>query len=53
MTKKTYMMPAMQVVKLQQQHIICTSSHGVNNSLQSTEVDCAWSRGGNDFDDEE
>ncbi len=43
----------MQVVKLQQQHIICASNFGVNNSLQQTTVSSAWSRSSNDFDDEE
>ena len=53
MTKKTYMKPALQVVKLQQQHIICGSSNGMNNTLQSTEVGSAWSRSSKGFDDEE
>ncbi len=56
MTKKAYMKPAMQVVRIQQQHIVCASqeSYGMNRSLQSEEVTEAWSRqGGNVWDDEE
>lgn len=53
MTKKNYMKPATQVVRLQHQHIICASPTGVNDRLQSTEVNDAWSRSSNGFDDEE
>ena len=53
MTKKNYMKPATQVVSIQQQHVICASNHGMNNTLQSTEVNDAWSRSSNGFDDEE
>ena len=53
MTKKNYMKPAVQVVSIQQQHIICASTNGMNNTLQSTEVSSAWSRGSHSFDDEE
>ena len=52
MTKKAYVKPVMNVVKIQQQHIICASQEGMNTSLQSTEVGSAWSRG-SDWDDEE
>jgi len=38
--KKTYMKPAMQVVKLQQQHIICTSRGA--KSLNSTDEKFIW-----------
>ena len=49
MTKKAYMKPVMNVVKIQQRHIICASldGNGMNTKLQSTEVDNAWSRRGN------
>ncbi len=53
MTKKNYMKPATQVVSIQQQHVICASNHGMNNTLQSSEVNSAWSRSSNGFDDEE
>lgn len=53
MTKKNYMKPAVQVVSIQQQHIICASTNGMNNTLQSSEVNSAWSRSSNGFDDEE
>jgi hypothetical protein len=33
--------------------MICVSTNGMNNTLQSTEVNSAWSRGCNSFDDEE
>ena len=46
MTKKAYMKPAMNVVKIQQQRVICAS-------LQSEEVDSAWSRGNSGWDDDE
>ena len=53
MTKQTYMKPAMQVVKLHQWNIICGTTQGMNQTLQKTTVSSAWSRGCNDFDDEE
>ena len=53
MTKKDYMKPATLVVRIQQQHVICVSPNGMNNTLQSKEVNSAWSRGSNSFDDEE
>ena len=57
MTKKAYMKPAMNVERIQLQHIICASQdqYGMNKSLQSEEtVDAAWSRqGGSIWDDEE
>ena len=34
--KREYMKPAMRVVKLQQQHIICTSPGGYNNQSLGT-----------------
>ena len=46
MTKKAYMKPATNVVKIQQQRVICAS-------LQSEEVGSAWSRGGSGWDDDE
>ena len=47
MTKKAYMNPVTNVVKIQQRHIICASldGNGMNTSLQNEEVDAAWSRG--------
>ena len=57
MTKKAYMKPTMNLVKIQQRHIICASQdqYGMNKSLQSEEtVDAAWSRqGGSVWDDDE
>ncbi len=53
MTKKNYMKPATQVVRIQHQHMICVSTNGMNNKLQSTTVTSAWSRRSNNFDDEE
>ena len=46
MTKKAYMKPATNVVKIQQQRVICAS-------LQSEEVDNAWSRKHKDVWDED
>ena len=53
MIKKTYVEPALQIVKLQQRHIICTSTYGMSDTLQQTTVSSAWSRSSNGFDDEE
>ena len=53
MTKKNYMKPATQIVRIQHQHMICASTNGMNNTLQSKEVNSAWSRRSNNFDDEE
>ena len=55
MTKKVYMKPATNVVKIQQQRVICASydANGMNTKVQSEEVGSAWSRGGSDWDDEE
>ncbi len=55
MAKKAYMEPAMRVVRIQQQHIICVSKnqYGVNKQLQSGEVSSAWSRGTSGWDDDE
>ena len=44
MTKKAYMKPATNVVKIQQQRVICASQDGMNTKVQSEEVDNAWSR---------
>ena len=56
MAKKAYMKPAMRVVRIQQQHIICVSKnqYGVNTKLQSDEVvSSAWSRDTSGWDDDE
>ena len=57
MTKKDYMKPVMNVVKLQQRASILSGSldgNNMNKSLQSEQVDAAWSRRGNGgWDDEE
>ena len=55
MTKNAYMKPAMNVVRIQQQHIICASkdANGMNTKLQSTEVSSSWSRSDSGWDDEE
>ena len=44
MTKKAYMQPVTNVVKIQQQRVICASQYGMNTEVQSDEVDKAWSR---------
>ena len=53
MTKKAYMKPATNVVKIQQQRVICASQYGMDTKVQSEEVDNAWSRGNSGWDDEE
>ena len=54
MTKKAYMKPATNVVKIQQQRVICASQDGMNTKVQSEEVDNAWSRKHKDvWDDDE
>ena len=53
MTKKAYMKPATNVVKIQQQQVICASQDGMNTKAQSEEVDSAWSRGNSGWDDDE
>ena len=55
MTKKAYMKPVMNVVRIQQQHVICASQdqHGMNKSLQGQKVGSAWSRGNDGWDDDE
>ena len=53
MTKKAYMKPTMSVVKIQQQNIICGTTQGLNNQLQSGTVTSGWGRGGSAWDDEE
>ena len=51
MIKKAYQKPTMNVVVIQQQaHILAGS---INTKLQSSEVESAWSRGGNRWEDEE
>lgn len=43
MTKKEYMKPAMEVVKIQQQcQILAGSTQGLNDELQDEEVDAGW-----------
>ena len=51
--KKAYMKPAMNVVRIQQQRVICGSQYGMNTKVQSEEVSSAWSRGGSGWDDDE
>ena len=53
MTKKAYMKPAMNVVRIQQRHIICASQEGMNTKLQNETVTDAWSRGNGGWDDDE
>ena len=53
MTKKAYMQPATNVVKIQQQRVICASQYGMNTKVQSEEVDNAWSREHKDVWDED
>ena len=54
MTKKAYMKPTMNVVKIQQQHVICASEYGMNKSLQTEQtVDKAWSRSNRGWSDDE
>ena len=56
--KKTYIQPATIEVNLQHQYIICqsTDAYGMNRSLQSDEVDAAWTKensgSGNSWDEE-
>ena len=53
MTKKEYMNPEMNVIRIQQRQIICASQDGMNTSLQEEMVTSAWGRRGNTWDDEE
>ena len=53
MTKKAYMKPATNVVKIQQQHVICASQYGMNTKVQSEEVGSAWSRSNRGWSDDE
>ena len=53
MTKKAYMKPTMNVVKIQQQRVICASNGGMNTKLQGSEVGSAWSRSNSGWDDDE
>ena len=52
MTKKAYMKPAMNVVKIQQRASILTASNndGVNSTLQEEEVTSAWTKRNSDYD---
>ena len=51
--KKTYMQPATQVMKIQQQNIICGTNRGLNDTLQGgSTVTSAWGREGGGWDDE-
>ena len=53
MTKKAYMKPATNVVKIQQQRVICASQYGMNTKVQDEEVDNTWSRRHKDVWDED
>ena len=53
MTKKAYMKPTTNVVKIQQQRVICASQYGMNTKVQSGEVGSAWSRGNRGWSDDE
>ena len=56
MTKKAYMKPATNVVKIQQRASILSGSfdsNGMNTKLQSPEVDKAWSRSNRGWSDDE
>ena len=53
MKKKADTKPAMKVVKIQQQRVICASQYGMNTLPQSEEVGSAWSRGYSGWDDDE
>ena len=53
MTKKAYMKPATNVVKIQQQRVICASQYGMNTKVQSEEVGSAWSRRHTFWDEDE
>ena len=53
MTKKAYMKPATNVVKIQQQRVICASQYGMNTKVQSEEVGSAWSRSNRGWSDDE
>ena len=56
MTKKAYMKPTMNVVKIQQRVSILNASvdsNGMNTKLQSSEVGSAWSRDNSGWDDDE
>ncbi len=51
--KKTYMKPATQVMKIQQQNLLAGTTRGLNDTLQGGTVTSAWGRGGSDWDDDE
>ena len=53
MTKKAYMKPTTNVVKIQQQRVICASQYGMNTKVQSEEVGSAWSRSNRGWSDDE
>ena len=46
---KKYIQPSMVIVKLQHQHVICTSmdEYGMNRSVQEETVDNAWTKESN------
>lgn len=53
MTKKAYMKPAMNVVKIQQRASILTGStdaNGMNTTLKEEEVTSAWTKRNSDYD---
>jgi hypothetical protein len=47
------MKPATNVVKIQQQRVICASQYGMNTKVQSKEVGSAWSRSNRGWSDDE
>ena len=51
--KKTYMQPAMQVMRIQQQNLLTGTTEGMSNQLQSGTVSSAWSRETGNWDDDE
>lgn len=56
MTKKEYMQPTTNVVRIQHKCQILAGSldaNGMNTKVQSEEVETGWSRGGSGWDDEE
>ena len=53
MTKKAYVKPVMNMVRIQQRaSILGASEYGMNGKVQSTEVSSAWSRGNGGWDDD-
>ena len=55
MTKKAYMKPTMNVMKVQQRACILSGSdnYGMSKSLNSTQVGSAWSRSNRGWSDDE